>query len=143
MMTVLWVVLGVWLGSGDGLPTQDPKEAVRTAERAFAQTMADRDLEAFGTFVSEEAVFFGSSGTLRGRAAVVEGWAPLFEGPDAPFSWEPEVVEVLDSGILAHSSGPVRDQDGNVVATFNSVWRLETDGRWRVIFDKGCAAGGL
>jgi len=122
--------------------TQDLQATVRAAEEAFARTMADRDLEAFATFVSEEAVFFGSSGTLRGKTAVVEGWAPLFDAPDAPFSWQPEVVEVLDSGTLAHSSGPVRDPDGNVVASFNSVWRLEADGQWRVVFDKGCPAPG-
>jgi hypothetical protein len=23
------------------------------------------------------------------------------------------------------------------VATFNSIWRLDADGQWRVIFDKG------
>jgi len=45
---------------------------------------------------------------------------------------------VLDSGTLAHSSGPVMSPDGNVFGMFNSVWRLEPDGRWRVIFDKGC-----
>jgi ketosteroid isomerase-like protein len=24
------------------------------------------------------------------------------------------------------------------VGTFNSVWRLEADGKWRIVFDKGC-----
>jgi len=104
--------------------------------------MSDRDFDAFGTFVSEEAIFFGGSGALRGKDAVLAGWAPYFDGPDAPFSWEPETVEVLESGTLAHSSGPVKDPQGNVVGTFNSVWRLEADGRWRVVFDKGCPAGG-
>jgi ketosteroid isomerase-like protein len=121
---------------------QDSQEQVRSTEVAFAQTMADRDLDAFGSFVSEEAIFFGAGGALRGREAVVEGWRPFFEGPRAPFSWEPEIVEVLESGTLAHSSGPVKDPQGNIVATFNSIWRLEADGKWRVVFDKGCAAGG-
>jgi ketosteroid isomerase-like protein len=39
---------------------------------------------------------------------------------------------------LALSSGPVRDASGRRVGTFNSVWRREGDGRWRVVFDKGC-----
>jgi ketosteroid isomerase-like protein len=56
----------------------------------------------------------------------------------APFSWEPEHVEVLASGTLALSSGPVFGRDGTRIGTFNSVWRLEADGRWRVVFDKGC-----
>src|SRR5690606_16144209 len=100
-----------------------------------------RDLDAFATFIAEEAVFFGQS-ALRGKAAVVDGWRSFFDGPQAPFSWRPETVEVLESGTLALSSGPVFDPQGRRTGTFNSVWRLEPDGRWRVVFDKGCPPGG-
>jgi ketosteroid isomerase-like protein len=113
-------------------------QQVRDAESAFAASMAARDVDAFASYVSEEAVFFGGTASLRGRDAVVAGWRRFFEGEPAPFSWSPEVVEVLDSGALAHSSGPVRSPDGKVVGTFNSIWRREGDGRWRVVFDKGC-----
>lgn len=119
---------------------QGPAQAadqVRAAERAFARTMAERDLDAFATMVADDAIFIGRT-ALRGRAAVVEAWAAYFEGAQAPFSWEPELVEVLENGTLALSSGPVRDPEGNRVGTFNSIWRREADGRWRVIFDKGC-----
>ena len=111
---------------------------VRSAEIAFAKTMAARDHASFGEYVADEALFFGSKGVLRGKTAVVEGWKRFFEGSEAPFSWEPEQVEVLDSGTLALSSGPVRDPEGKRIGTFNSVWRREADGRWRVVFDKGC-----
>ena len=117
----------------------DLRGQVIEAETAFARTMATRDFKAFGEFVAEDAIFFGGRGVHRGRAAVLEAWKPLFEGARAPFSWRPEVVEVLDSGTLAHSSGPVSDPDGKLINTFNSVWRLDHDGRWRVVFDKGCA----
>jgi len=113
-------------------------QQVRAAETAFARTMADRDHAAFASFLADEAVFFGRSGALRGKAAVAAGWKPLFEGREVPFSWAPEAVEVLDSGTLALSSGPVLDPKGERVGTFNSVWRREADGRWRIVFDKGC-----
>jgi len=113
-------------------------QQVREAEIAFAKTMADRDHDAFATHVSEEAVFFDDRSALRGRSAVAAGWAGFFEGPDAPFSWKPERVEVLESGTLALSTGPVFDPRGNQVGTFNSIWRREADGVWRVVFDKGC-----
>ena len=115
----------------------DLKSQVVAAERAFARSMASRDLDAFASHVSEEAVFFTGPTPLRGRAQVREGWARFFATPQAPFSWEPEEVEVLDSGTLALSSGPVRDPSGKVVARFTSIWRLEAPGTWRVIFDKG------
>ena len=94
-------------------------------------------METFAGFVSEEAVFVGRS-ALRGRTAVVDGWRSYFDGPDAPFSWAPETVEVLDSGSLAMTSGPVYDPQGARIGTFHSTWRREGDGRWRVIFDQGC-----
>jgi ketosteroid isomerase-like protein len=112
-------------------------EQVRAREVAFARTMAERDHAAFATYVSEEALFLGRT-VRRGRSEVVEGWKPYFEGPEAPFSWEPERVEVLDSGTLAISTGAVRAPDGRRVGTFNSTWRLEPDGEWRVVLDVGC-----
>ena len=110
---------------------------VRERERAFAKTMADRDHAGFVAFLADETVFFGR-GVLRGKKAVADSWKAFYDGPKAPFSWEPDAVEVLDSGRLALSSGPVHDPDGKRVGTFNSVWRLEPDGQWRIVFDKGC-----
>ena len=124
-------------GMAAGQTTEQLAAEVRSAEIAFARTMADRDLEAFRAYVAEEAVFFGG-GTLRGADAVAAAWSRFFEGDQAPFSWEPETVEVLDSGSLALSTGPVRDPEGNVIGTFNSIWRRGADGDWKVVFDKGC-----
>ncbi len=115
----------------------DLQRQVREREQAFAKTMADRDHAAFATFVSDEAVFVGAR-PLHGRKEVVDTWKRFYDGPQAPFSWKPELVEVLPSGTLAMTSGPVTDPDGKPAGTFNSIWRLEDDGVWRVVFDKGC-----
>jgi ketosteroid isomerase-like protein len=136
-LAVLLTALALSPASADAPP--DLRGQVIAAETAFAQTMAARDFKAFGGFVAEDAIFFGGRGAHRGRAAVLEAWKALFDGPKAPFSWRPEVVEVLDSGTLAHSSGPVFDPGGKLTGTFNSVWRLDPDHHWRVVFDKGCA----
>lgn len=110
---------------------------VEAREIAFAETMADRDFEAFLTFISPEAIFFDANGALRGRDAIARAWRPFFDGPEAPFAWRPDVVEVLDSGTLALTSGPVSGPSGEPVGRFNSVWRLDADGIWRVVFDRG------
>jgi len=125
------------------MPTGRPSNAeladqVRAAETAFAKTMADRDHAAFMSHLADEAVFFGSRSVARGKEAVAAQWKPLFEGKEPPFSWGPKEVEVLDSGTLGISSGPVFGPDGKQSSTYNSIWRLESDGRWRIIFDKGC-----
>ena len=114
------------------------QEQVVATERAFAKTMADRDLAAFGRFVSQEAIFVSGAKSLRGRQQVIDGWRKLYEGASAPFSWEPQTVEVLGSGRLALSSGPVHDAAGKLVGTYTSIWRLEAPNTWRIVFDSGC-----
>ena len=134
-LTLGLVASGVPLHAAESLEALAAR--VREREAAFAKTMAERDHAAFGGFVAEEALFMGRT-PLRGRQAVVEGWKPYFEGPKAPFSWTPERVEVVASGTLAISSGPVFDPEGARVGTFNSTWRREQDGEWRVVIDIGC-----
>src|ERR1051326_335471 len=114
------------------------KEQVRRAETGFAKTMADRNHAAFASFLASEAIFFSGTTPLRGAKQVADGWKRFFDGPAAPFSWEPDQVEVLDSGTLAMSSGPVKDPSGKRIGTFNSVWRRESTGQWKIVIDKGC-----
>jgi ketosteroid isomerase-like protein len=113
------------------------QEQVIATERAFAKSMADRDQPGFSRFVSAEAIFFSGAAPLHGRSQVVAAWSKYFKTPQAPFSWEPSTVEVLESGTLALSSGPVKDPSGHLIGTFTSIWRLEADHTWRIIFDKG------
>jgi ketosteroid isomerase-like protein len=120
-----------------GQTNAELKEQVRRREAAFAKTMADRDHAAFQSFLADEAIFMANGKPARGAKAVAEQWKKFFEGKQAPFSWEPEFVEVLDSGTLATSSGPVRDPSGKRVGTFNSVWRRE-NGVWKIVLDGGC-----
>jgi ketosteroid isomerase-like protein len=112
---------------------------VFAAESSFAASMARRDLKAFAAFLSPEAVFFSDTAALRGKEAVVEAWRKFFVERKAPFSWRPETVEVLASGTLALTSGPVHNPEGKQIGTFTSIWRQETDGSWRIIFDRGCS----
>ena len=134
------VLLAALAGAARAETPDELTRQVRDSENAFAATMAQRDLHAFASFVADDAVFFGSQSALRGKDAVVAGWKALYEGQEAPFSWRSESVEVLASGTLAHSSGPVLDPQGNRVGTFNSIWRRDAAGRWKVVFDKGCDA---
>ena len=113
------------------------QQQVADTERAFAQTMAERDFEGFVSYLASDAIFFSGETTLRGKQQVADKWKSYYEEPAAPFSWEPAQVEVLDSGKLALSTGPVYDSEGKKVATFTSIWRLETSGQWRIVFDKG------
>ena len=132
-----FLLLGGKAYSGDD-PMMKLEDELRAAETAFARTMADRDLEAFKSFLAKETVFFTGNQTLRGPEEVAGAWARFFEGEAAPFSWGPEAVAVLESGTLGFSSGPVLSPEGERIGTFNSVWRRLGEGRWEIVFDRGC-----
>jgi ketosteroid isomerase-like protein len=117
------------------------RDEVIASERAFAKTMADRDFKAFTGFLSSEAIFFSGTSVEHGSGAIAAAWKPFFNGAAAPFSWLPDNVQVLPSGKLALSTGPVYIQ-GKEVGRFNSIWRLESANTWRIVFDKGEAVCG-
>lgn len=113
----------------------DAIEDVRQTELAFAKAFADRDKEKFFSFLSDDATFLSSFSTLRGKPAVVEVWSRYFNGPVAPFAWAPDRVTISNDGTLGLSSGPVFDPNGNHAGSFQSTWRKQADGTWKIIFD--------
>ena len=137
-LLVLALSLLSFVSQASSQDTSALEAQVRDAERAFAKTMADRDHAGFVSFLADDAIFLAPDRALRGRKEVADGWKRFYDAKAAPFSWEPERVHVTASGTLAVSTGPVRDPNGKRVGTFNSTWRRESDGRWRVVLDSGC-----
>lgn len=124
-------------GSNARESNRDLRRQVLEAERAFAATMKARDFDAFTRFIADEAIFFGAQGALRGKQAIARGWRQFYDKPQAPFSWEPEEVEVVASGTLAYSGGSIYNAQGQRIGRFNSIWRLKAPGQWEVVFDRG------
>jgi ketosteroid isomerase-like protein len=124
----------------------DPGDEVRCQEIGFSKSAEERNIEAFRSFIDADARFV-SNIVLRGVDAVAEAWTVFFTADGPSIKWRPQIIEVLENGRLALSRGPYRvsgtDADGNPVenwGTFNSIWRLHDDGRWRVVFDAGSPA---
>lgn len=112
-------------------------DQVRELELAFAQTMTDRDFKRFGSFIADDAIFLNGDRPLRGKAQVLSHWQQFFDAAEAPFYWRPDLIQVLPTGGLAWSSGPVYTKDGKVFSRFHSVWRQEAPGIWKVVYDQG------
>lgn len=121
----------------------DLTDAVRCAEVSFSRAAERRDARAFRAHLDPDARFVGDR-VFRGPDTITEAWAPYLQAEGPRIAWRPRFVEVLETGDLALTRGPYRLEsagpDGEPVVqwgTFNSVWRLGEDGRWRVVFDAG------
>ena len=116
---------------------------VQCHEIGFSKSAESRDADLFVSFIDADARFVGNS-AMRGTAEIVEAWNIFFTEDGPSIKWRPQFVEVLEDGKLALTRGPYRmittDDEGVATehwGTFNSVWRLQADGSWKVVFDAG------
>jgi len=112
----------------------DLSDDVHCREIGFSKSAETRDAD---------ARFVGNS-VMRGTAAIAEAWSVFFAEGGPSIKWRPQFVEALEDGKLALTRGPYRmittDDEGVATehwGTFNSVWRLQADGSWKVVFDAG------
>src|SRR5210317_1783322 len=126
-----------------GFASADIANEVRCQEIAFSQSVETKDVVAFRSFIATDARFIGQS-VQRGVAEIVTAWGVFFTDSAPDFKWRPQFVEVLEDGTLALSRGPyrliIKNEDGTTAerwGTFNSIWRKQDDGNWKIIFDAG------
>ena len=124
----------------------DDADDVRCREIAFSLSVENQDVAAFSSFIDADARFVGSS-ISRGPVEVAAAWSVFFADDGPEIKWRPQYIEVLEDGKLALSRGPyrmiTRDPEGKATehwGTFNSVWRTQTDGTWKIVFDAGSVA---
>ena len=124
----------------------DLADDVRCREVGFSKSAEARDAVSFKSFIDFDARFVGNS-VSRGPSSITEAWSVFLTNGGPAIKWRPQFVELLEDESLALTRGPYRmittDENGVETehwGTFNSIWRLNDDGVWRVVFDAGNAA---
>jgi hypothetical protein len=110
-----------------------PSGAVE-AERAFAAAaQTDGQWTAFRTYAAEDGVMFVPE--------QVNAQAWLKDRPDPPQSvmWWPAEAWISCDGTTAVTTGPWLRNGGKLAGYFTTVWRRQTDGRWKWLLDHGDA----
>ena len=141
---ILGMVLGVLLAVQAGAEMDEWVRSLEAAERSFAATVADKDVEAFAAHLDEQAIF-AAGRILAGRDAIVEGWSGFFAKDGPQMEWHPDKVVVRADGTFGLSQGPytltITQPDGSQSVQkgrFISTWQRQEDGSWRILFDSGC-----
>jgi len=146
---VCWMLISLWTLACAPTPAvvdlQAEREAVLQADRDFARETAERGVEAWVSYFSEDGVMLPAAGeVVRGHAAIRELMAPAFESPDYTMAWAPTFAEVSGGGDLAYTFGTYEttatNSEGDRTVThgrYVTVWRKQTDGVWKVALDVG------
>ena len=137
------LVLATNFVRAESVDLEAAKRAIRIADLELAKAVADRSLESFVGLVDDDAVFYGKS-VARGKNAVSKAWLPFVTDRSLFLKWHPNQVEISSSGDLGYSMGEYerigKDASGypaTVTGEYVSIWRKQSDGRWKIVLDIG------
>jgi ketosteroid isomerase-like protein len=135
---VLAALFIVSFAQGDAaqVTTDADMRALVDAERAFARMSVEKGMkEAFLANLAAESIVF------RPGPVPAQAWFRDRPAASGTLSWEPDYAALSSAGDLGYTSGPweYRDKGDKVYGHFVSVWRQQSDGRFKVVIDAGAA----
>jgi len=140
---VALLALASSLARAESVDLESAKRAIRIADLELAKAVTDRSLQSFVAYVDDDAIFFGKD-VARGKNAVSKAWLPFFTDRSLFLKWHPTQVEISSSGDLGYSIGEYerigKDASGypaTATGNYVSIWRKQSDGRWKVVLDIG------
>jgi hypothetical protein len=110
----------------------------RILEERLHDPAVRRSADLAGALLDEDFVEFGSSGTIYGRAAILEALGQETDGADSPVSASDYALTWLsqDVALLTY-----RSKRGARHSLRSSIWR-HRDGRWQMVFHQGTKTAG-
>ena len=123
---------------GADTPGEDALQSLVQAEKNFAQVSVEKNIrEAFLANLADEGIVF-NPGPVNGKELYLK--RPV---SDAQLRWQPIFADVARAGDMGYTTGPWEykkdkaDEKPVAYGQFLSVWKKQTDGKWKVVLDGG------
>ncbi len=117
--------------------------ALMQADRDFARATAEKGLEGWMSFMADNAVLLRAQPVV-GKDAIRQTMAQGFSTPGLKLTWAPTSGQLFNGGDLGYTTGRYetrrQNANGDVMithGTYLTVWRKQTDGSWKVVWDGG------
>lgn len=147
-----WMVCVIILNLAfDSCMVEPPNDAVEQWKQEIVETekdfadLADEEgiTSAFLSYAAEDAVLMRGDHLIVGKKELRDYFANQTPAPkDEHLRWKPDFVDVSDSGDLAYTYGhytySYTDSTGSIVESegvFHTVWKRQSDGSWRFVWD--------
>jgi ketosteroid isomerase-like protein len=119
------------------------RAAVLAADTQFDADVAAGGIDAWVSWLEPAAANWSRSGLAHDREVYRTTLGPLLSEPGTKLRWQPAWAEA--DGDLGYSTGRwqlhKRAADGGDQIAgsgkYVTIWRRQTDGQWRVVFDMG------
>jgi ketosteroid isomerase-like protein len=112
--------------------------ALVAAENEFCKMAAATSIrDAFFDYMANDAILF-RPGPVNGK----EFFRTRPSNPGPALTWHPTYAELASTGDLGWTTGPweyrsAKDKPAKAWGHFASVWKKQTNGKWKVMFDEG------
>src|SRR5215213_2393298 len=118
-------------------------EKVMQLSREWSQAAYARDIEkTVGYWADNAVVMSAGQPVLSGKQAIRQMVEKSYKMPGFRISWQPQSVEVSESGDMAYLIGNSQisfaDSTGNPITIHNKaveIWRKQADGSWKNVVD--------
>ena len=142
--TISILLVLTWAGCSQ--PKVDKKaegEKVMQLSKQWSEVAASGDIEKTVNYWAENAVMMSAGQpVLNGKQAIRQMVEESFKMPGFRISWQPQSVEVSESGdmayIIENSQVAFNDSTGNIITQNNkavSIWKKQSDGTWKNVVD--------
>jgi uncharacterized protein (TIGR02246 family) len=117
---------------------------IRVLETAMMTAGEEKGADGYMSFYAEDAVELpAGDAALQGKENIRKTM-DFLNDKNNRLTWTPVRVDVAASGDLAYSYGVYefhsKDKDGKPTVAYGkytTVWKKQTDGRWKVVLDMG------
>lgn len=115
-------------------------EVIKGVERDFADLVSKKGIHfAFVRYAADDAVLLRNNRIIQGKEQI----DAFLRGNDATgLNWEPEFIDVADSGDLAYSYGKytftqINEKGAETVSEgiFHTIWKKQQDHSWKFVWD--------
>ena len=143
--TLLVISIAVIANVNSQPPIPDDKNALFSVDREFSKFSEENGIfKAFTSYMDNEAVIYrDKQEPFKGHQAITE----LFKNSTGQLIWEPTFADIDANGNLGYTLGEwtYSTTDSNDVTTeatgyYVTIWKKQTDGSWKYVFDTGISS---
>ena len=119
------------------------KNEIASAEAAFEKMASEKGIaEAFWFFADSNAVIKRDNDSLIHGKEGIRSFYSADYFKNATVKWSPDFIDVSETGDFGYTYGKYRwqstDSSGKVneaTGIFHTVWKRQTDGSWKYVWD--------
>ncbi|MFZ0735196.1 MAG: nuclear transport factor 2 family protein [Candidatus Sulfotelmatobacter sp.] len=150
ILVVAFLVATIFLPISRPKVAASPKVTVETLkhlEAEFMRAAAEKGSKGYLSYYADDAVEVPNGApAIEGKVNIAKSMGFL-DDPNSRLTWSPTGGDISSSGDLGYTYGTYefhsKDKEGKAgveYGKYTSIWKLQKDGRWKVVLDMGNAS---